>query len=213
MADHEYSILNHDRSQVFHYIGSCISVIAAGYAAAVGLLGIFIQKIFPHVPSVLPKALDSALAFAVLYYVFNKWIWRWFICRKLFKLHDVAGTWRVEGRTLGPAEALAPEGTLRTWHGRIKINQQWTKIGVRLETQHSESVSKSAALQDDDGCARLMYAYGNVPDVRARATTGLHDHVGYCELKFSEDGQTGEGFYFNNMGRFTHGWMRLTKEK
>ncbi|NIF70514.1 hypothetical protein F3J16_10005 [Burkholderia sp. Ap-962] len=211
MADHEYSILNHDRGQVFHWIGAAISVAAAWYAAAAGVLGIFLEKYFPSLPNSLPKALDSALAFVVLYYVFNRWVWRWFFCKMIFKFHDISGTWEVQGTTLGPSENLAPTGAPRPWKGEMKIKQQWTKISVRLETGNSESFSKSAALQDDDGKAQLMYAYGNSPNVRARAQASLQNHVGYCELIFSEDGKTATGFYFNNMGRVTHGEMQLTK--
>ncbi|SPB18906.1 hypothetical protein NOV72_06111 [Caballeronia novacaledonica] len=56
-----------------------------------------------------------------------------------------------------------------------------------------------------------MYSYANTPSVQGRTTDGLESHYGYCELTFSDDGKRAEGFYFNNMGRFTYGDMRLTK--
>ncbi|MGF6568626.1 hypothetical protein ABH945_000702 [Paraburkholderia sp. GAS333] len=211
MADHEYSILDHDRGRIFQYIGTVITAAAALYTSHLGLITDLVNHFYPSLDSGIPKTLDAAIAFAVLYWIFNHWFWRNWLCRKLFKFHDISGDWKVEATTLGPAENLAPEGKPRPWTANIKINQQWTKIGVRLQTTSSESFSKSAALQDIDGRALLMYSYANTPSVRSRATDGLESHYGYCELKFSDDGKSAEGFYFNNMGRVTHGEMRLTK--
>ncbi|MFM0048354.1 Cap15 family cyclic dinucleotide receptor domain-containing protein [Caballeronia grimmiae] len=211
MTDHEYSILDHDRGRIFQYIGMGITAAAALYAAGVGLTGQLLTKWFPAIWSFIPKTLDTTLAFAVLYFLFNKFFWRLSICRRFFDFHDVSGEWTVTGTTLGPAEALQPEGTPRQWTGTIKIKQQWTKIGVHLCTQTSESFSRSASVQDVDGQALLMYSYSNDPSARARAADGLQVHRGYCELKFNADGRSATGFYFNNMGRVTHGEMHLTK--
>lgn len=211
MTDHEYSILDHDRGQIFQYIGTGITVLAALYTAGWGLAGQVVTKLFPSIWGGIPKTLDTALAFTVLYFVFNRWFWRNWVCRKFFHFHDISGEWVVTGTTLGPAESLQPGSAPRPWTGSIKINQQWTKIGVRLQTSSSESFSKSAAVQDVDGRAVLMYSYSNEPSARAWTNDGLGVHRGYCELKFSTDGKSATGFYFNNMGRVTYGEMLLTK--
>jgi hypothetical protein len=211
MTDHEYSILDHDRGQIFQYIGTGITILAALYTAGWGFAGQLVTKLFPSIWSGIPKTLDTTLAFTVLYFVFNRWFWRNWICRKFFHFHDISGEWTVVGTTLGPAESLQPAGTARPWTGTIKINQQWTKIGVRLQTPSSESFSKSAAVQDIDGQALLMYSYSSDPSARARNNDSLEAHRGYCELKFNADGRSATGFYFNNMGRVTYGEMLLTK--
>lgn len=211
MTDHEYSILDHDRGQIFQYIGTAITILATLYAAGWGLAGQLVTRLFPSIWSGIPKTLDTTLAFTALYFLFNRWFWRNWICRKFFHFHDISGEWTVVGTTLGPAESLQQDGAARPWSGSIKINQQWTKIGVRLQTPSSESFSKSAAVQDADGRALLMYSYTSDPSARARATDGLEAHRGYCELTFAEDGRSATGFYFNNMGRVTYGEMRLTK--
>jgi len=211
MTDHEYSILDHDRGRIFQYIGTGITILAALYAASWGVLGQLVTWIFPSVWGFVPKTLDSGVAFAVLYFAFNRWFWRNWVCRKLFGFHNVSGGWSVAGTTLGPAEALPQGGEPRKWAGSIKINQQWTKIGVHLKTKTSESFSLSAAVKDHDSEALLMYSYSNEPTVRARTADGLQVHRGYCELRFSEDGKSASGWYFNNMGRVTYGEMTLTK--
>ncbi|HDR9009720.1 TPA: hypothetical protein QDB08_002690 [Burkholderia vietnamiensis] len=211
MTDHEYSILNHDRGQIFQYIGTCITLIAAFYTARLGLIGHIVERFHPGASQVLPKTIDTAVAFSILYFVFNRWVWRNWVCRKVLHYHDVSGSWRVDGVTLGPKEALGANSAGPNWRGTIKINQQWTKIGVHLKTASSESFSKSAALQDVNGEALLMYSYGNQPSTGAHVNQGLSAHLGYCELRFSEDGKTAKGMYFNNLGRVTFGEMTLTK--
>ncbi|KVD08038.1 hypothetical protein WI80_14610 [Burkholderia ubonensis] len=211
MTEHEYSILDHDRGRVFQYIGTAITILATLYTASLGLLGNLVTHLYPGIWAFIPKTVDNGVAFAVLYFLFNRWFWRKWLCKKLFGLHDLEGNWTVNGTTLGPAEALPADGSPRQWTGTLTIKQKWTRIAVRLKTANSESFSRSAAVQDDDGGAVLMYSYSNDPTARARATENLQWHRGYCELKFCKDGRTATGFYFNNMGRVTHGEMTLVK--
>lgn len=211
MTDHEYSILDHDRGQIFQYIGTGITVLATAYTASYGVVSHLIKHVYPSADGILPKTLDAGIAFTLLYFIFNRWFWRNWVCRKVFNYHDISGSWKVEAKTLGPAESLDADKAPRPWTGTIKINQQWTKIGVRLNTSQSESFSRSAAVQDVDGEALLMYSYSNQPTASARVSEGLQGHHGYCELRFKPDRKSAEGWYFNNMGRVTFGEMKLTK--
>lgn len=209
--EHEYSILDHDRGRVFNYIGILITILAAGYAAGVGLVSQVMAHFAPHIWGFVPKAIDGGLAFGIIYAGFNKYFWKASICRAIFGYRDISGDWEVQGTTLGPLEAL-DDGKVRNWHATITISQQWTRISVRQQRpDNSASYSRSAALQRKGDETLLMYSYDNSPSMEARHKDGLQTHTGYCEIMFAVDGKTAQGSYFNNLGRFTHGTLKLTK--
>lgn len=165
---------------------------------------------WPDVWSFVPKAIDTGVAFSVIYFAFNKWLWRWWPISSIFSFPNLSGEWDVTGQTLGPEEALE-NGNFRSWSGTLSIRQQWTKICVTLRTAHSGSFSRAAAIQQQGDETVLMYCYGNDPNAKARAKDGLDAHRGYCEIRITPGSGKGEGFYFNNMGRFTHGSITITK--
>ncbi|SDG98227.1 hypothetical protein SAMN04487926_101507 [Paraburkholderia steynii] len=208
--DHEYTLLDQDRGKIFHLIGTGIVVLAAIYSAAIGWLGKLVAVTWPDVWSFVPKAIDTGVAFSVIYFVFNKWLWRWWPISSIFSFPNLSGVWDVAGQTLGPAEALE-NGDVRRWAGTLSIRQQWTKIGVTLRTERSGSSSRAAAIQQQGDEIVLMYCYGNDPNVRANVKEGLNAHRGYCEIRIAPGNTRGEGFYFNNMGRLTHGSIAITK--
>lgn len=210
--EHEYSILDHDRGKIFLYIGTVITLLAGAYAAGVGFIAQAMTKLAPHIWGFVPKALDVGLAFSLVYLGFNKWFWKTPLCRWIFSYRDVSGTWRVDGTTLGPVEAL-DNGQHRRWQATLIISQEWTRLSVcQRRPDNSISESRSAALQCKGDQTLLMYSYNNDPTIEARQGDGLESHVGYCEILFDADGRTARGTYFNNLGRFTHGSMRLTKQ-
>lgn len=208
--DHEYTLLDQDRGKIFHLIGTAIVVLAATYSAAIGWLGKLVAAAWPEVWSFVPKAIDTGVAFSVIFFVFNKWLWRWWPIRHIFSFPNLSGEWDVAGQTLGPAEAL-DNGNFRDWTGTLSIRQQWTKICVTLRTERSGSFSRAAAIQQQGDETVLMYCYGNDPNARARVEDDLNAHRGYCEIRIAPGNTLGEGFYFNNMGRFTHGSLTITK--
>lgn len=210
--DHEYSILDHDRAKIFLYIGTAITGLAAAYSAGIGFAAQILTKFAPHVWGWIPRVLDVGLAFSIVYFIFNKWFWKTAMCRKIFNYRDVSGIWRVEGTTLGPVEAL-DNGQPRRWNATLVISQEWTKLSVcQRRPDNSVSESRSAALKCKGDRTLLMYSYDNNPTIEARQADGLQTHVGYCEIFFEADCLTGRGTYFNNLGRFTHGSMKLTKQ-
>ena len=210
IMDHEYTLLDQDRGKIFQLIGTAIVVLAAIYSAAIGWLGKLVSTVWPDVWTFVPKAVDTGAAFSVIYFVFNKWLWRWWPISRIFSFPNLSGEWDVAGQTLGPVEALE-NGNFRNWTGTLSIRQQWTKICVTLRTERSGSFSRAAAIQQQGDETVLMYCYGNDPNARAHAQDGLNTHRGYCEIRIAPGNAQGEGFYFNNMGRFTHGSITITK--
>lgn len=81
---------------------------------------------------------------------------------------------------------------------------------IRLKTRTSESFSQSAAVIHEDGNGyRLRFTYTNTPKPDEQE---LRPHIGHCELLFGPDLNYGEGEYFTNHQRLTHGTMKLTRK-
>lgn len=208
MIDHEYSVLGGvNRAR----IGQAIAIIAAAVSSAlVALLltAIDVAKAFgfgQFVPSVLFPPIGAGLVFTVLYWLFDRYAWKLPWLAGALHVPNLAGRWRCAGQTINPDKTNG-----YAWNAEVKITQSWDKIRVRLKTAQSGSNSESAALVHDpaDGY-RLFYSYRNDPRVDQ---TQLQSHRGFAELTFSPDLQTAEGEYFNGLGRFTFGTMKLTKE-
>lgn len=179
MLAHEYSVIGHNRSTVGRYLGSVAAVIAAGSAAAASALsGIAASVGLPiWVQHAVVLPISASLAYAGVYWVFNRYGWKQ-ACR-LLQFPDIDGAWDCEGRT------LAEDGSVKfEWQGKVTISQNWEKIAVDLKTQQSGSYSISAALLPKaNGSWLLLYSYRNEP--RA-GEPELNAHVGYCELLFAK---------------------------
>ncbi len=88
----------------------------------------------------------------------------------------------------------------------IYIRQTWSKIGVRLETETSSSLSTMAAVYTDNSLQPgLKYEYMNEP--AARSPKELQIHRGIVNLIFSSDRKTLQGDYFTSRSRQTYGEM------
>jgi hypothetical protein len=205
--EHEYSLLGGiNRAKVGRYIGLVAASVSS--AAVFILLALVDLARTLNVPANLPPSVLSLVGagsvFAFLYWIFNRYVWRWSRLSSLLKVPDLRGEWHCEGRSLKEDRSVAFE-----WSGTISIVQTWDKLRVRLRTPQSGSNSITAALAYDsvDGY-RLLYNYRNEP--RADQPE-LDIHVGFAELTFAKDLRTADGFYFNGRGRFTFGTMRLSR--
>lgn len=157
-----------------------------------------------NVPPVIFSLLGAAAIWAVLYVVFNSYIWRWPWVSKALKAPNVSGTYAVTGETL--TEAGQPK---HTWEGELTITQSWDRIRVRLRTINSISHSVAGSLfYDPEDGYRLLYHYRNDPSV---VSAELTSHRGFADILFSPDLQSATGEYFNGQGRFTFGRLLLTK--
>jgi SMODS-associating 2TM, beta-strand rich effector domain len=143
--------------------------------------------------------------FGVLYWVFDRFAWRWPFLNAVIKVPDVAGEWICDG------QAINQDGSPgRTWQATVTILQSWDKIRVRLKTAQSGSDSIAAALICDDADGyRLLYNYRNNPKI---GEVELKSHLGFSELVFARNLNTAEGEYFNGHGRYTFGTMKLKRK-
>src|SRR6185312_8952356 len=143
--------------------------------------------------------------FGVLYWVFNRYAWRWPLMSLAVKVPNLSGAWQCSGKTYNAEGAVEYE-----WSGTVTIYQRWDKIRVKLKTDKSGSDSIAAALVcDDDDGYRLLYNYRNQPRIDA---VELKGHLGFCDLIFAKDLKSADGEYFNGRGRNTFGTMHLTRK-
>lgn len=208
MLDHDYALLGGlNRAKVGRYLGIVAATVSAAIVFVLLSVASFVQKLgLPAnlTPSVMSLA-GAGAVFGALYWLFNRYLWRWPLLSMALKVPNLGGEWRCKGAT------LAPDGSVQhEWAGAISIYQRWDKIRVRLKTEQSGSDSIAAALVcDDDDGYRLLYNYRNQPKI---GEVDLKGHLGFCDLHFAKDLKSAEGEYFNGHGRNTFGTMRLTRK-
>lgn len=208
MQDHEYALLGGiNRAKVGRYI-SLAAASVSGVMVFVLLALIDVAHRF-NIPANLPPTVLSlagaGTVFAVLYWLFDRFVWRWSKIASVLKVPDLSGDWNCEGRSLRSDGAVDV-----AWNGTVTIVQTWDKLRVRLKTDQSGSNSITAAvLYDSADGYRLLYNYRNEPRIEE---PNLQGHVGFADLVFGRDLKTAEGPYFNGHGRFTFGTMKLTRQ-
>ncbi|MGE0756797.1 MAG: hypothetical protein AB7O38_07245 [Pirellulaceae bacterium] len=149
--------------------------------------------------------ISAMTAFALLYFIFDRWLWKLKPLRAWLLIPDLNGTWRCEGKAVDPTSG----DVAHDWSAEIRICQSWSRIGVVLKAASSSSRSISASVYHHPGEGfRLIYVYDNTPKADQ---VRLARHSGQCDLIFAEDLQSAEGRYFNDGDRLTSGTMRLLK--
>ncbi|WP_245515755.1 hypothetical protein [Oharaeibacter diazotrophicus] len=207
MLEHEYTVLGGlSRAKVGRYLSLISAAVSAAIILAL-LWGVDMAKRFGVVANLPPSVLSlvgAGAVFAVLYWLLDRYAWRWTVIGKLLKVPDLNGNWSCKGKTVKTDTNPGYE-----WDAYITIVQSWDKIRVRLKTAQSGSNSVSAALVCDEADGyRLFYSYKNDPHI---GETELRSHRGFAEIVFAKDLQTGDGEYFNGYGRYTFGTMKLQR--
>lgn len=143
--------------------------------------------------------------FSLLYWIFNRYCWKWRWLRHLLLVPDLNGTWTCAGKTtLKNGEPMDFD-----WNATVNITQSWSHILIHLKAKQSESKSTAASICHEAGVGyRLIYTYANSPDA---SNTELQKHAGLAEFVVDEDGERAEGSYFTDQHRLTVGTMKLRK--
>lgn len=205
---HEYSVLGGiNRARIGQVIGTIAAAVSSVLVALL-LATYHLAKdwgLGAYIPEFLMPPLGAGVVFAALYWVFDRHVWKIPLLSKLLGVPDLSGRWRCDGQTINPDKSKG-----YTWQAEVIIVQSWDRIRVRLKTAQSGSNSISAALiRDETDGFRLFYSYRNDPNIDEAE---LHSHRGFADLVFTADLKTATGEYFNGLGRFTFGTMKLTKE-
>ncbi len=205
--EHEYTVLGGiNRARIGHYVGLVASAVSAVMVLLI-LSAVDLAKKFGLSANIPPSVLSLAGAgtvFLSLYWILDRYAWKWPVFSKFLKVPDLSGEWHCDGQTLNPDGSNSHQ-----WSATVTIVQSWDRIRVRLKTAQSGSSSTSAALICDpvDGY-RLFYSYKNDPRI---GEAGLTSHRGSAEVTFAKDLLSAEGEYFNGYGRYTFGRMSLRR--
>ena len=138
-----------------------------------------------------------------LYWLFDRYVWRLGLLRKLglIQLPDLNGKW------VGEVESSYGQDG-RTHSVSVVILQRWSKMVLRLETEHSRSHSITASLRTIDlPTPELSYQYVNEPKSNAPGTMEMHRGTATLELT----GYGLEGDYYTGRGRGEVGTIKLTR--
>lgn len=205
--EHEYALLGGmNRASIGRWLGSLAALISGGIVfvilSAVDLAAALGWPI--NLPPTILSLAGAGAVYGVLYWLFDRRIWKFRPLAKLLKVPDLSGKWECVGTPVNSPSA-AP------WKGKVTIIQSWDRLRIHIETKTSVSDSLSAALLHDEAAGfRLMYHYSNTPRVSAKAQM-LAPHHGFAELVFAPGEQSASGDYFNGRGRNTFGTMVLTR--
>lgn len=208
MSLHEYSVYEHSRATLGRYLivtAGLIAWLISGLVLGLWRLG-STYGYLPAPPETFILVLLPAAIYPMLYWIFDYYLWKMPGLSTLVGVPNISGKWECAGLTVSNNGDGSKPGE---WHGVVTITQNWDKIKIFLITDNSISESISASLVKEPGLGvKLMYSYENRPKT---AACNLAKHTGYSELLFNPEFTSAEGGYFNNMGRITHGSMKLTK--
>ncbi|MFZ1324608.1 MAG: hypothetical protein WAT67_01050 [Candidatus Contendobacter sp.] len=202
---HDYSIDKHPKEKI-------LFTLAFIAIAAAPVINVFTKNVVTslnaHTGWSLPfvTAIPIFTLFIVIYCLFNNYLWKMRILRKILLIPDLNGTWSCKGRT------FLKNGTQIDfpWEGTITINQSWSKICIILTTKTSRSYSVAASLfQESTGEFRLIYHYENKP---AADAIKLNKHEGTAEFMFDAKCKMANGYYYADRNRQSSGTISISKD-
>ncbi|WP_327427295.1 hypothetical protein [Streptomyces sp. NBC_01236] len=179
--------------------------VGIGIAALVGLaLALLAGQGFSQTPLRIYSIAGTVAA--LVFALWERYIWKWKLVRYFTGMPLIAGTWRgelVSSYVHPNGASVAPISTV------IYVSQSASKWTVTLFTGESKSISEHAKLiHDPDGRWRLSWQYVNTP------RPGMRDrserHKGAAEVYIgSQPGEGLEGAYFTD--RRTDGELRFSE--
>lgn len=205
---HEYCVQNaFNRSHAGRYI----YVFAMGISwVAIFILLKFNGELSP-LENIIISSLSTGIFFLACYFLFDKWIWKWGLLFHFLKYPDISGEWECVGKTsYQEFDNELVKSTSSEWQGKVTIVQTWDKLRIRMETEHSNSESISAAIiYDEIDSYKVLYSYKNEPkDLDHKE---LRTHLGFVELQLKKNSKSASAKYYNVSGRRTFGSMQWKK--
>lgn len=204
--EHEYALLNgRNRSAIGKTIGSLAASVSGLVTFAILAADDLAKQLgWNHnVPPLVLSLVGAGVVYGLLYWLFDKFAWRWWPVTLWLKVPDISGNWTCDGESRDPATE-----DVQLWTGTVKISQSWDRLRVTLQTKDSTSYSIAAALIHDPAGPTLIYNYSNTPKITRH---DLAAHRGFTQLDFETSLQKATGEYFNGHGRNTYGTMVLSR--
>ena len=203
---HDYSIDRHPKEKVL-FLLALIAIIAAPLVKGLAEYLVSLLEVSTGWSSAPVVAVPVFGLFGGLYFLFDRFLWKITLLRKLLLVPDLNGKWVCAGCT----SLKNGEPVNFDWNSVVSITQSWSKILIHLKTSQSESKSISASIYHEAGVGyRLLYQYNNKPNADE---LDLSNHSGSAELLFSEDIESASGSYYTDRHRTTVGTMRLRRER
>lgn len=143
--------------------------------------------------------------FSAAYWAFDRYVWRLGLLRKVgfVNVPNFDGEWDGEVKSsYGGGGSSQPVS--------VVIHQRWSKMSIRLGTEHSRSYSTLAAIKTDDAIKpELTYIYLNEPKPDAKETMETHRGTAVLELS----GEALVGIYYSGRGRREMGTIELRRTR
>ena len=193
---HPYSTDSNERESILFGLAITAVLCALGFSSLVRTTHITVPWWF--------DAPSTMGFYGILFKCFDQKLWRWRVVRwtGLLKVPVLAGEWRGHVVSSFDDHKKPHEVTIR-------ITQTWTRIGILLSSETSDSHTLTAAIQvyAPEGMV-LTYQYENQPKPHAVRTMEIH--IGTARLMFA-DGKVLEGNYYSGRGRQAQGSIHLER--
>lgn len=198
---HTYSTDSPER----RYVPFFIAITAIGATFSVFH---FIDRYQIAVPWWATPPIDTMAFYGLFYELFDRWIWKWSVLRKLhiIKVPNLSGTWTGQVQPIETNSVSAGLGVNTDL--KIQIKQTWTTMFIIGETNLSQSRSLSATLVTCGECT-ISYEYLNEPKPLASST--MHTHRGVARAMVNEKEARLDGEYYSGRDRQNIGTIHLRR--
>lgn len=199
---HDYNISTIDR-KTYYYLISLVSFFISS-------LLIEIVKSLNSKFDIYIIAPSGLLIFALVFFLFDKYIWKWNWLYKLgiMKIPNLNGKWVC-------IIDSSKDKVSRTIVTSLVIHQTFSKIKFRLQTEKSISVSKMADITMlDPNYFEVRYEYSAEYTASIDAEAIRHYGVTNLHLTFETDGNFStiiNGYYYTEQKRDSHGYFKISK--
>jgi hypothetical protein len=193
---HPYSIDTEERENILLFLAIVSIVLAWSF-----------YKILSYYKITLPWWVESPSVlffYGLLFVIFDKWVWKFFIKIGFVKTPNLNGEWR--GHLISSFNEHSSE-----IKATLQIFQTWTKIRILLSTVQSVSRSESTSIivNTPEG-AYLSYQYINEP--KSNTVNTMSIHRGTTRLLFDGRENTLVGEYYSGRDRQNFGGLNFKRE-
>lgn len=196
---HEYIISSHDRKYSYYFIAIISGLFGVGIA--------FLINAIKTNYGIIVAAPSGLAIFGLIFFLFDHFIWKYppLYILGLVKIPNLNGDWVA---TISPSEAG------NKISAKVKIHQTYSKIGIHLETDQSNSLSKMATIEmAHPTMFTLRYEYSAEFQRDEQSTILRHYGVTSIRLKSDDHHFLNEHLanYYTEQGRDSHGEIVFKK--
>jgi hypothetical protein len=130
---HDYSVRGHARERQIYLLAALAFSVMPLLTTLSGRVGVSIS-------------IGTATVFGVVFWLFDRVVWRWWLVRKALGFCDLNRNWNVTGQRLNTDCSVAND-----WTGQLTIVQTWSLISAVLNTERSISLSGPSSLTREEG--------------------------------------------------------------